>query len=270
MFELLTIEGARMQTIYHYTDVQMIPKKQLSNKPLRLTSRDLSILEYLLSMKFGSVEDIHRKFFKHTRDGEMSNCLRWTRERLAQLIDLKMIQAIKDVVPKTLYLTTPRGYLYLRNLVPLKEFCRASPTVDIKTYDHDSKVILLRHIIEESKKGHGWISDKELSEFEQYTTSFSADTRPDAIYNSFDGKTIAFELELTRKSKDRIKSKIRNYSEIILSSVTNPRPFDLVHYVCSDDKLKALIQSEASLLSQYFKITTINDYVTKTEAICGK
>ena len=65
-----------MQTAYTFFDAQIPQQKLIQKENFRLTARDLDIIEFVLEMKFSTIEDIHSKFFKYTKQGEKSLCLR--------------------------------------------------------------------------------------------------------------------------------------------------------------------------------------------------
>ena len=96
---------------YSFNELIQVNKKQ----SVRITSRDLEILEFILSMKFSSIEDIHLKFFKVTRSGEESTSLRWARERVNSLKDKGFVQTLNNVCNKSLFLITKKGYQFLKN-----------------------------------------------------------------------------------------------------------------------------------------------------------
>ena len=75
-----------MQSIQNLIDISVRSEKVVRRENFRMTSRDLDILEFILEMKFSTIEDIHSNFFKFTKDGEQSSCLRWARERVSNLV----------------------------------------------------------------------------------------------------------------------------------------------------------------------------------------
>ncbi|MFN7453404.1 MAG: hypothetical protein ACK5RO_01960, partial [Pseudobdellovibrionaceae bacterium] len=167
-----------MQSVLNLISEPYALEKVTKNEPFRMTNRDMDILEFILEMKFSTIEDIHSKFFKFTRSGEQSICLRWCRERVALLIKANFIKPIKDVCYRTLYIVTQKGYFYLRNSRPEKNYPRALQSVDGRFYDHDQKVIQTRLKLEELGIVKSWISERLINEIEEYRTILPSEFRP--------------------------------------------------------------------------------------------
>ena len=247
-----------MQTSYTFFDMPFYTPKVTKAETYRVTSRDMDILEFVLEMKFSTIEDVHSKFFKLTKAGEKSSCLRWSRERVANLVKSDFLKAVKDVCHRTLYIVTSKGYLYLRNS-RIDSLCsRPLQSVDGRTYDHDQKVIQIRLALEESGAVNKWISERQLSEVEEYRQFLPTEFRPDAIYHSKDGLKIAFELEIARKSKERYQQKIKRYIQLMLENGNQPI-FDQVHFVCEKETVMNLIKDYTELFQTHFKFDLVSD-----------
>lgn len=241
-----------MQTSYTFFDMPFYSGKVIKTESYRMTSRDMDILEFVLEMKFSTIEDIHSKFFKFTKTGDKSSCLRWARERVANLVKSDFLKAVKDVCHRTLYIVTSKGYMYLRNSRIENIYSRALQQIDSRTYDHDQKVIQIRLALEESGEIDKWISERQLSEIEEYRTFLPTEFRPDAIYLTKDGRKVAFELEIARKSKERYQQKIKRYIQLMIEKGDQPI-FDIVHFVCEKETVMSLIKDQTELFQSYFK-----------------
>lgn len=187
-----------MQTAYNFLDMSFQNSKVDRSIRFRITSRDIDIIEYILEMKFSTIGDIHSNFFKVTKIGEESSCLRWARERIANLVKTELLQPVKYVCHKTLYIVTQKGFLFLRNSRSGRIFSRPLLSVDGRTYDHDQKVIQIRSLLEKQGNAQSWISERQLSEREEYRKYLPTEFRPDGIYEADSGQKIAFELEIAR------------------------------------------------------------------------
>lgn len=249
-----------MQTSYTFFDVPIYSRKVTKSESYRMTSRDMDILEFILEMKFSTIEDIHFKFFKFTKTGDKSSCLRWARERVANLVKSDFLKAIKDVCHRTLYIVTIKGYMYLKNSRTDNFYSRALQSVDGRTYDHDQKVIQLRLALEESGNVSKWISERQLSEIEEFKSLLPLEFRPDAIYETKSGKKVAFELEIARKSKERYRQKIKKYIDLITDGGEKPI-FDQVHFVCEKETVCDLIKDQAALFQSFFKFSLLNEII---------
>lgn len=249
-----------MQTAYTFFDTQMPQQKLIQKENFRLTVRDLDIIEFVLEMKFSTIEDIHSKFFKYTKQGGKSLCLRWARERVANLVKANFLKVVKDVCHKTLYIATTKGYLFLKNSRFGRLFSRPLADVDGRTYDHDQIVIQIRTLLEQNGKIVSWVSERQLSEFDEYRKYLSTEFRPDAIYKTKDGKKVAFELEIARKSKDRYQQKIKRYIQLMLENDKQPI-FDLVHFVCENETVMELIKDQTELFQSCFQFNLLSEII---------
>ncbi len=244
-----------MQTSYCYIDLPVVSKKLSLSKGFRFTDRELDILEFVLEMKFSTLEDIHSKFFKVTKWGLTSNSLIWARQRILKLVKSECLQILTDVCAKPLYVLTNKGFLFLKNSRIQKNYCRPLLEIDARVYNHDQRVAQLRIALEKSGLVKGWISERQLSEFDEVKKYLSAEFRPDAIYITAEGKKVAFELEIARKSKDRYQTKIKRYIQVMSEPDSALSLFDSVHYVCEKEKILDLIKSEVALYQPLFKFS---------------
>lgn len=251
-----------MQTVLNFTSIPFQKEEVQKKEGFRITSRDLDILEFILEMKFLTIEDIHSKFFKYTKQGDQSFCLRWARERVANLVKSEFLLAVKNICHKTLYVVTQKGYFYARNSRTDRYFARPLPSIDGRTYTHDQKIIQIRLYLEEVGLVSNWISERKLSELEEFRKILPTEFRPDAIYITPDGKKIAFELEIARKSKERYQQKIKKYIQLI-TEYANAPVFEQVHYVCEKESVRDLIFDQTALFQSYFKFTLLNEIITK-------
>lgn len=257
-----------MQTAYCFFDMPIYQRKVYRPASFRFTSRDLDIMEFILEMKFATIVDIHKKFFRFTRTGQESTSLRWARERLAILVKEKMIEPLRDVSYKTLYVLTQKGYLFLRNSRDQKNYCRPLLDIDSRTFDHDQRVIAARIAIENSSQSMQWISERQLSEIEEVKKYLPTEFRPDAIYINSQGQKVAFELEITRKSKERYQQKIKRFINVMTKEGEGERIFDKVHYVCEKQTILELLKSEVQLYLPLFRFTLEQElFVRKCSAL---
>lgn len=252
-----------MQTANDYFSLPMYEQKNNVPKKFRLTPRDLDIIEFVLEMKFSAIEDIHSKFFKLTKNGQTSYNIRWARERVAILVNNKMLEALKEVCHRTIYVATMKGYFYLKNSRNHKNYCRPLLDVDSRTFDHDHRVIKNRILLEQKGIVNEWLSERSLFELEEVKQSLSAEFRPDAIYINPVGEKVAFELEIARKSKDRYHQKIKRYIQIMTESSESSRLFDKVHYVCEKQNVLDLVRSETQLYQPLFQFSLEADILNK-------
>lgn len=247
-----------MQSVQNLVDVAVRSEKVVRRENFRMTSRDLDILEFILEMKFSTIEDIHSNFFKFTKDGEQSSCLRWARERVANLVKSEFLKVVKDVCYQTLYIVTQKGYFYLRNSRTDRTYPRPISDVDGRYYDHDQKVIQIRTVLQQSEIALHWISERQLTESDEYSKLLSTEFRPDGIYKTPEGKKVAFELEIARKSKERYQQKIKKFIQVISEGGDSPI-FHQVHYVCEKEVILNLIREQVALYQPYFQFSLLSE-----------
>ena len=250
-----------MQTAYCFFDGQSYTGKLARIESYRFTNRDLDILEFILEMKFATIQEIHCKFFKVTRSGQESYSLRWARERLAALVKTKMLEPLKEVCHKTLYVLTQKGYFYLRNSRNTKTFCRPLYDVDGRTFDHDWRVIQLRIAFEAKGIAKEWVSERQLSDTDQLAKILSSEFRPDGIYTNESGQKVAFELEIARKSKERYRQKVKKYIQVMTEIDPNSRFFEKVHYVCEKQNIIDLLKIESQLYQPLFQFSLESNFL---------
>ena len=244
-----------MQTAYTFFNSTYEYRKVSQNEGYRLTSRDLDIVEFILEMKFATIEMIHSKFFKVTKLGLESSNLRWARQRISVLIRSAFLEAKREICHRTLYTITHKGYLFLKNSRLQKNYCRPLLEIDGRVYNHDQRVAQLRIALEKSGAVKEWISERQLSELDEVKKYLSAEFRPDAIYITAEGKKVALELEIARKSKERYQTKIKRYILVMSEPDSALSLFDSVHYVCEKEKILDLIKSEVALYQPLFKFS---------------
>lgn len=254
-----------MQTAFSYFEINEIKRKSKTTTKLKTTARDLEILYFILEMKFSSIEVIHEKFFSTTRFGLKSFSVDYTRQRLTELVRYGLVNKVDSLLKKNLYQVTQKGYFLLSNSCLEKTIPKISNGIDIRTFDHDLKVSAIRIELERRGQVANWISEKLLSEEEKYRSQLTAEFRPDAIYVNPECEKVAFELELSRKSKERYKQKIKRYIQVMTDPSVHSRIFEKVHYVFKDCKLLEYVKSETQLYQPLFVFSLESNYLTRLE-----
>jgi len=244
-----------MQTSYCFFDLPKVSPKVRSAKGYRLTERELDVLEFILEMKFSTLEALHGKFFKVTKGGSTSNSLIWAKQRISHLVKTEMVQILTEVCNRPLYVLTQKGYRFLKNSRPTKNYCRPLFDVDGRIFDHDQRVTQVRIALESSGLIKEWISERQLSEIDEVKKYLPTEFRPDAIYINHQGQKVAFELEIARKSKDRYHKKIKRYIQVMTEGSSLSRIFESVHYVCEKQTVLDLLQSEIQLYQPLFQFS---------------
>lgn len=230
-------------------------KKVPKSSRLILSERDFEILKFINEMKFADVQTIHAKFFKVTKTGESSTSNRWARERLVALEQhglLKRQNLFCDA--RAWYLVARRGWYLIRDRCAGEMLPRPCHSIDIRTFYHDRAVLGARLKFEREGKVAKWISERELLAGLGKELGFSSTFVPDAIIVSPAGERIAFEVEMSLKSKERYQDKVRSY----VYRIRNPRSLTegitKVHYLIFRMPVLRRLQIETSLFTHYFKL----------------
>lgn len=249
-----------MQTAYNFFDSpEKVTRKKFTPEKLRVTDRDLKIVQFVIEMKFASIENIHLMYFYETKIGETSCSLIWTKQRIRKLINFGFLKYEDHLSTTKAVVATSKGYLYLKNSRTDDTIIRPAGSVDPRTFEHDLKVNNFRCELEKTKLISSWISERQLSENPYYQKMFSKEFRPDGIYTCLNNQKIAFELEISRKSKLRYRQKIKKYIDLILQTETSISAFNRVHYVCAHPNVKTIIERETRLFKNSFQIDLLSD-----------
>ncbi|MGE0632258.1 MAG: replication-relaxation family protein [Pseudobdellovibrionaceae bacterium] len=243
-----------METALAYFQIPQEEKLGGSTKGFRFTDRDLNILQYVLEMKFSTLEEIHEAFFKHTRDGHISSSFIWARQRIYNLLQVKMLETVDHIASKQIYVATEKGYFFLQNSRSTKQYCKPLADIDIRTFSHDLLVQKLRYALENKFQTTEWHSERVLSETQNIRTRLPKEFRPDAIYRNQHGDWVAFELEIARKSHRRYDEKIKFYIDLIQAPSDREKLFTKVHYVCEHPTIAKLLVDKTNLYQEFFKV----------------
>lgn len=234
---------------------QLLPKKSKPSEVILLTSRDYEIITFVCEMKFASLEDIFEKFFKKLKDGSESKSLWWARERVTELYKHGYINRIYSFNErKAYYLGTKKGYYELIKGYPAVVPTRPVESINFNTFTHDKLLLSLRLKMENQSKCSKWISDRTLSQFPELCPSIDKSYLPDAIYTTPSGEKIAFELEISRKTKKRYREKVQSYVKCLRLNKDSLSIFKKVIFLVTQESVKDLLENEIKLYKQYFDI----------------
>lgn len=240
------------------------PERRVSSKNVILTPRDLEVIEFIIDMKFASVEDIFEKFFKVTLSSAEAKSDHWARKRLLQLEQGRFLRAQKVQTEKfTYYTATFKGYYALSNVYPEKAFVKPIGGFDSRTFAHDKLVLKCRLDLERRLGATSWISDRKLRASAELSGGLSSAHVPDAIYATAEGKRVAFELEIARKAKSRYADKIKKYVQVLRSLDSTKKKFDLVQIICTQDAVFDLLVKETKIYGGLFQIKTMNQFISE-------
>ena len=235
--------------------------KQIKN--VELTARDFEIIQFIIEMKFSSVDEVFRKFFKLKLNAELAKSQAWAKKRLQQLEKARFIKSVYSFSESTrFYVGTYLGYYALAQMKPLEFLVKPHSGFDQRVFNHDQQVLNCRLHLEESRSGSDWISERKLKSDPKALKNLTQLYIPDGVYTSTSGQKVAFELEIAMKAKSRYKDKIKKYINIIRSEKAEAKLFDRVHYVCAKDTLKSYLIKETRIYGAFFKIETLSEFLS--------
>lgn len=228
---------------------------------IRLTKRDIEILVFLLEMKFCSLDELYFKFFRFNLDGSESRSSWWARDRVNALRSLKLISTVHFYTEaKSYYLATRKAFKIVQGHLNGRSICKPTFRLDIRTFEHDKLMTQLRLDLEGRRIVQDWNSERLLSEDPKYKNILSREFRPDAIYLTYQGKKVAFELEISTKAKKRYQDKIKKYVSIMRSQGSDGKLFEAVHYVCAKVSVFDLLINETKIYKDFFKIEMLSNF----------
>lgn len=244
-----------MQTSYSFFESTNYKPRVTSPPNTRLTARDISILHFVHEMKFSTIEQLHKKFFKVTKDGYSSISLRWTKERIASLIKNDFLRPVKDLCPITLYLISEKGYWYIKNGTFGNDVGKFHKVIDSRFLKHDASVSDVRIHLESKEIATQWISEHLLPEHPGVRKYLTSEFRPDGIYTDPSGQKVAFELEIALKSKERYRQKIKRYIDVVTNQDASKELFGKVHYVCQKENVLEFLKFETQIYQSLFQFS---------------
>lgn len=248
-------------------DIGMISetKKEKTKSQMILTNRDLEIIKFILEMKYSSVEDIYQRFFKINFLGLESLTNRAAYRRLQLLEENGYLTSSRNfIVNEKIYLATPKSYYLLLNTSTSELFISYPlKKIDHRTFDHDHMLVEIRHKLESLEKVNCWKSDRYLKSTNEFSDLNSLNIVPDAIYADADDQKFALELELTLKSKERYRAKIKSVVEYLRKIEPKPKAFQKVRFLCKTKAILESITNESRLYSKYFQIELLAPFANQ-------
>jgi hypothetical protein len=231
----------------------------------------LDIFEFALEMKFADLSAIHQKFFLNLRSGERSKSDWWARERLSLLRQHGFLKTKRFTFSgKTYFLATELAHIALKNMRSHRGFVRPLEEIDVRTFDHDLRVIEARLALERLGRAANWVSERQLKSDLALVSGLSRQYQPDAIYRNKHGEPMAFELEVSAKKKDRYADKIRKYVDLMRQVDAGAQGFRGVLFVACHDHVFGILTELTRRHDGKFKIEKFNDLVAANAAPSAK
>ncbi len=194
-------------------------KDRTTEKPFRLTERDVELLKFIYEQKFATLDLLYFRFFdKRAKAVDAVPENLWvTRQRVAVLRRAGLLQSqMVYTESKAIYLLTQLGYQVLKSKRELLHYADPVQQVDFRYFEHDKRISYCRTALERSAKCYLWFPERTLRakrRFEIDGKQFlvPSDAMPDGVFLSSKQERIAFELEFTPKKRERYAEKYRKY-----------------------------------------------------------
>lgn len=205
---------------------------------LRLTQREIELLEFVLDQKFVELHTLYLRFYK----GEGSKNSRYAYRRLRLLTNHGFLRVKRIYTkPGNIYLATSLAHTVVQNQNPERTVSLPSAEVDLRTFEHDRRVTICRAVREKNLEVKEWLSERRLKQ--EWTKNngynLSRQYMPDAIFTSRNGGRVAFELELAPKTRERYAKKVSKFLDIMTS---HEGPFKRALFVaCSESVFQTLL-----------------------------
>jgi len=180
----------------------------------RLTPREIELLEFVLDQKFAGTDALYIRFYQ----GEGSKSPRYAIERLQLLSKYGFLRPKRVYTePRTYYLATDLAQHTIQSLRPDRTVSEPPTEIDFRTFEHDKRVTLCRAVREKRGEVKNWLSERRLKQ--EWTAAngyrLSREYMPDAIYTNRAGGRVAFELELSPKTRERYAKKVSRFLEVM-------------------------------------------------------
>lgn len=223
---------------------------------VELTRRDLEVLEFILEMKFASVDEVFEKFFsKLSGDGEVAASSEWARKRLRQLMDAGYLRTEIGIgMRERVFIPSFKTYHALTNLNSGSMIPKPTRGLDFRTFVHDRELLLLRLKYERELGDVAWISDRRLKQGLAEVYGIHSIDVPDAIVRLPDFGLVVVELEIAMKSRKRYREKIARYVRLIRDQRAKPVGVRKVIFHCLKPAVVNALQQESKLYSGMIEV----------------
>ncbi len=229
--------------------------------PLRLTPREIELLEFILDQKFASLDALYVRFYH----AESSKSSRYAYHRLQLLSKHGFLRAKRVYTePGSVYLATPLAHSTVQSLRADRTVSWPSEEIDLRTFEHDKRVTLCRVQREKNRELKDWLSERRLKQ--EWSTAngyrLAREYMPDAIFTNRAGGRVAFELELAPKTRERYAKKVSRFMEVMKSP---DGAFTRTLFIaCSEPVYQMLLSVTRPY--QEFKVSRYEEIVPKADA----
>jgi hypothetical protein len=229
----------------------------------RLSQREHELLEFILDQKFAGTQTLYYRFYQ----GEGSKGPRYAQERLRLLEKGGLLKAVRIVTEReNSYLVTDQGQGLIQGRHPERLIQEPAGSIDLRSFEHDRRVSLCRAVREKEGSVTAWRSERRLKqEFAHRTADYriAREFMPDAIFTNQKGGQVAFELELSPKTRERYAKKITRFVEVMRSGAAPPGLFSRVLYVPCSKSVQDTLCELTRPYGELFRVLPFTELVPK-------
>lgn len=202
-------------------------------KRVFLKNRDLNVIEYGLDQKFLTMSQVARVFlggkFEFEENGIRKKYKDPKHRTYQRMRILRKLGYLSILEGSEAILVPSRQGMEALNLHGRSTF-NDFKTPDFKTFEHDRRVTDVRLVLEDMGVLGRWVSERWLR------MDVGEENVPDGLVETRDGKLVAVEVEIARKTKQR-------YVRIFEAYKSRGLKVDRVLYVCDSLDLMEVISS---------------------------
>jgi len=233
---------------------------------MRLTPRELELLEFVLDQKFANLEMLYLRFF----EGKDSRSSRYALHRITLLKRHAFLCATRvHTETGSFYLATPLTHATVSQLKPERSISWPTEQIDPRTFEHDKRVTLCRAHREKRGEVTQWLSERRLKQEWSLANGYrlSREYMPDAIFTASAGHRVAFELELAPKTRERYAKKVSRFLEVMKSP---DGAFSRALYVACSEPVYQMLLSVTRPYPEFFKVMRYEEIVPPKTTKAGE
>ena len=231
---------------------------------LILNGRDLDVLYFVFQMRFATSVQIMKACFSQTKDGNIRTSDKYIKARLLQLVENKLLSTHLPPIggsQKYLYSVT-RKTLSILDGKGLPILVSSVPRYRTQDFEHDFHVIDCRLALEKSKRATDWIPEFQIRGRFNAFENLAAKYIPDGLFINKLGELTAFEMEISRKSKERYEDKIQKYVSLVRSHFNEEIKFKRVLFVVKNKDVFKILSDMTRIYADIFRVESF-DSVTE-------
>lgn len=214
------------------------------------------------------MSDLYEVFFQQLKSGEKSRSRRWSRERIQYLESFGFLKReFSHHINESLFVTTPKGYRVCEEVISNRKLPRPSFGINYNTFDHDWLMIKIRRALEKAQEARVWLSERVLLANPELLDGFSQDYFPDGVYEASDGRLIAVELEISRKTRALYREKMNRYVRYIRDNENSKSAIKEVIFLVAKSSVQKTLEEESKIFPEYFRIVSLAEFLAQHQLI---